>query len=101
MFASGIQYAEGHSGPYCAMTQCIDCGGKKEIPEAMLEWRKRGKEIREWRRGHDLTLRDAAERCGLRPSDVSYLECGRINNADWRNILKADMFGKSEEVSDE
>jgi len=90
MFATGIIYAEGHSGPYCRMMPCPDCNGKRVIPAAMLEWMERGKEIRHWRRSSGLTLRDAAQRAGLMPSEVSRLECGRVDNANWRELLKVE-----------
>lgn len=90
MYATGIIYAEGHSGPYCQMMPCPDCEGRKAIPAAMLEWIERGKEIRRWRRRSKLTLLEAAKRSGLMPSEVSRLECGRMDNVNWREMLKVE-----------
>lgn len=89
-FASGIRYAEGHSGPYCRMFPCTVCNGSNVVLAAMLEWIERGKEIRDWRRSQELTLMDVAERTGLRPSEVSRLESGMVDNTNWRERLRVD-----------
>jgi hypothetical protein len=93
MYCTGILYAEGHSGPYANVFPCIDCEGKKVVPIAMLEWRRRGKEVRRWRRGLRLSLHEVAEKCGMRPSEVSYIEQGVVDNSNWRSVLKVDSFG--------
>lgn len=91
MLATGIRYAEGHTGPYYKMLPCPDCGGQKTILAIRLEWIERGEEIRRWRRANELTLHDVAERSGLRPSEVSFLESGRVDNTNWRALMKVDQ----------
>lgn len=89
--ASGIKYAEGHSGPYCGMFPCTVCNGSKVVPAAMLEWIDRAREIRDWRRSQELTHMDVAERSGLRPSEVLRLEIGLADNTNWKELLKVDQ----------
>lgn len=87
--ASGIQYAPGHSGPYSQMSQCPDCYGKGLVEMLFITRKSIGAEIRRWRRSNGLTLRQAADRAGLSPADISAMECGRVENSGWGVTLKA------------
>lgn len=91
LIASGIRYGEGSSGPYSQMAPCPDCLGKKTLTAEQLKWKERGKNIREWRRAKGLTLIQAANRFGLRVTELSGIESGRIDNSEWENLLKGGL----------
>ena len=84
MLALFVRYAPGHSGPPVREMRCPFCSGDRTVPREKLAWRREGDRIRDYRREHQLTLRVASERWGLRPSEVSALEQGLAFNLDWR-----------------
>lgn len=94
--ASFIKYATGRSGPAFANIACFHCGGAGTIPASMVEWMKRGEEIREWRKAQNIGLRAFAEKHGILPSLWAKIEGGRVDNSKWRELLQPGVVGDSE-----
>lgn len=86
-----IKYAPGHTGPPSRELPCMFCRGEKTVSAEQLRWKREGQNIKAYRRANDLTLRGAAERWGLKPSEVSTLEQGRADNTHWRRRFGIDQ----------
>lgn len=59
-------------------TTCSTCMGRKEMPDEFPEWRKIGRQMRDDRRGRGLSLGEEARRRGMRPSELSAMEFGKV-----------------------
>ena len=61
--------------------QCQQCGGIGYIPIEMVEWIDHGERLRDYRvNALQQGLRDTAIMIGIKPSQLSAIECGMINN---------------------
>lgn len=58
---------------------CRTCSGTGWINPLTMEWRTVGARLREIRMGHRLSLREASKRLGIRASDYSDAEHGRVD----------------------
>ena len=88
MIATCIRYAPGHGGPPVLEMPCFRCDGRGEITPEHMERIKVGRELREYRRDTlGLGLREASERFGMRPSELSALEQGDADNKNWKELV--------------
>jgi DNA-binding XRE family transcriptional regulator len=86
-----VKYAPGTStGPMHRELPCMFCRGKKTVTSNQMEWKTEGRKIREHRIKSGFTLREAAKRFGLKPSDISNLESGRVFNLNWKAKFNHD-----------
>ena len=58
---------------------CPRCHGSGDVPEEMLEWMKKGKELKQERLDRGVGLRKEAERLGVKSSELSAVEQGRVD----------------------
>jgi hypothetical protein len=58
---------------------CYQCNGKGEITEEMLQWISDGHILKDRRIRAQLTLMQAAHKLGILPSELSYMETGKIS----------------------
>ena len=65
-----------------ARFKCFRCDGKKEIPEAMVGWIKKGRMIRGSRLRLNKSGAKLAREFGLSPIELDCAETGRINPVD-------------------
>lgn len=68
--------ADGICGP--AVIGCPDCHGTGKVDARTPEWREAGKRLREARLAADRSLGEEARRRGMRPSELSDMEMGRV-----------------------
>ena len=59
-------------------TRCHVCGGSKEVHDEYPEWLRLGHAMMQDRIGRGVSLREEADRRGLRPVELSGMEHGRI-----------------------
>jgi hypothetical protein len=62
----------------CEILTCIRCEGRGNVPDEMAEWIRVGKLLKDTRLSHKKTLREQAIILGLKPSELSAMEYGRI-----------------------
>lgn len=84
--AMGIIYAKGHDGPWAKEMTCLSCDGKGYFTPEQVIWRGQGEQMRAYRLDMGLTFRDAAKLFGIRPSEVSAMESGKVDNSNWRQL---------------
>lgn len=60
------------------MLPCNQCRGQGKVTEEMLDWIRKGKEIRAERLLRNVGLREEAIARGIFPSELSAMEQGRI-----------------------
>lgn len=89
VFASGIQYAPGATGPYCGEFRCNRCEGKGTISEDMVRWITQGKRMRADRLKRHLTLRDESQRLGISAGQLSAYEQGLVDNTALRSGVES------------
>lgn len=87
VMASGIRYSDGASGPYCAYSDCPNCGGGGTIPRYRLEWIKRGEAIRQARRDRGWTLHRAALALQISVVQLCQIEAGQVDNSAWQSVV--------------
>lgn len=68
-------------GEFRPAVQCFLCGGAGKIPEEHLKWRAIGEAHRKARVKRMESIREAAERLGVSPSQLSAMEYGRLDPA--------------------
>ena len=61
---------------------CDQCDGTGTVPDEMLTWIERGKEIRAERLARKVTLRDEAKRLGVDVMTISAIERGLVDNSE-------------------
>lgn len=62
------------------LSVCDRCHGTGAVPEEMAEWINHGEQMRLLRLSAGVGLRDGAQMLGVRPSELSDLERGMVNN---------------------
>lgn len=62
------------------MTHCTLCKGTGDVPDEMQEWIDHGWQLRMLRRTADVSLRDGAKMLGIKPSELSAIEWGCVDN---------------------
>lgn len=82
-----VDGAEG--GRYEPELRCLRCKGAKTITQQEAEWIVRGWTCMERRRAGQESLRDAAQRFGMQPVDVSQMEHGKRDPAPLEEAWKA------------
>lgn len=81
--AFGIRYAPGHSGPPHRELPCHVCDGIGEVSGEQVSRMERGGRFRRHRVDVlRLGLREAAIKWGMKPSELSYIEQGKVAT-DW------------------
>jgi hypothetical protein len=80
ILATGIQYAEGHSGPYCGEFPCDRCNGSGEIPDEMVRWIEHGKVLKKRPLSQRMNLISWSALRGMTLMQWSYIERGMVNN---------------------
>lgn len=80
ILATGIQYAPGHSGPYCGEFPCDRCGGSGSISDDMLKWIEHGKTLKQKRLAKRITLREYCLANEISAVDRSAIERGMVDN---------------------
>lgn len=83
IIAAGIIYAEGHSGPPVDRLPCPRCSGKCSISWDEFRWGLKGDQLRSERENMGLGLRQAADLWGMKPSELSDIESGKVDNLEW------------------
>lgn len=73
------KYVEGVTGPPAILLDCDRCSGTGKIPAAMIEWIEIGNQCRILREIEDLGLRSGAVEYGMLPSELSRIECGKVD----------------------
>lgn len=58
---------------------CLDCKGAGELDDVRMLWRKHGRMIRRFRIARERSLRDEAKWLGVKASELSDAENGRID----------------------
>lgn len=84
----------GPGGPWSL--RCRDCDGTGHIPFKQVGWQTIGKQLRNVRLSHDLTGREAARLLGIRASDYSDAEFGRVDPAP---VLAASLAALTPKAS--
>lgn len=84
--AFGIIYAKGHDGPFAKEMTCHSCDGKGYFTPQQVAWRRQGDEMRAYRLSFGMTLHRAALQLGRKPSEISAMESGKIDNSNWKNL---------------
>jgi len=59
-------------------TTCSTCNGACEMPDEYPAWKLQGQVLRDDRRFRGLSLGEEARRRGMRPSELSAMEFGKI-----------------------
>lgn len=65
------------SGYWKQASECFRCSGKGIVPDEMIEWIRKGKELRKIRKDSGESLHDAAARLGIDICELSAIELGR------------------------
>lgn len=73
------KYVAGVTGPPAIVLDCDRCKGTGKIPAAMMVWIEIGKTCRAIRQIEDLGLRSGAVEYGMLPSELSRIECGKVD----------------------
>jgi hypothetical protein len=83
MTAVFVKYAPGHSGPPVRELPCHVCDGRGEVSSEHVLRMERGEKFRHYRlRILGYGLREAADRWGMKASELSYIEQGKTVT-DW------------------
>ena len=83
MTAVFVRYAPGHSGPPVRELPCHVCEGRGEVSNEQVLRMERGNKFRHYRsRILGYGLREAADMWGMKASELSYIEQGKIVT-DW------------------
>lgn len=84
MTAVFVKYAPGYSGPPIREFDCYLCNGKGEVPKDQIERTDRGNAFRRFRVSElGLGLREAADKWGMKASELSLIEQG-MTETDWK-----------------
>lgn len=71
-------YADGPWGGRGGMEPCSRCSGTGTVAAEVLEWIRIGRACRDLRTARGELTRDASARTGLRDTEISAMEMGRI-----------------------
>lgn len=81
--ATGIRYAPGFSGPQVLEMPCFVCDGVGKISTFQVDRMRLGESFRHYRVDVlGLGLREAANKWGMKASELSYIEQGKTAT-DW------------------
>jgi hypothetical protein len=79
------KYVEGHSGPPAIELDCPICSGQGTVSSDFEERSKRGAEFHRIRVDVlGLGLREAADLWGMKASELSNIETGRVDNSHFK-----------------
>lgn len=78
-----VKYAPGYSGPPITELPCVVCNGKGVVSDVREQCMIRGAKFHDFRVNVlQLGLRKAAELWGMKPTELSYIEQGKVET-DW------------------
>lgn len=78
-FWDGVRDGAEVGGVFQGWMACVRCGGAGRVPEVMRGWADLGGEMRERRVAREESLRAAARRVGVKPSEYADMEAGRVD----------------------
>ncbi len=73
------KFTQAETGPTAIEIDCDRCSGTGKIPQKMLLWMEIGSQCRMMRHVEDMGLREGAVAYGMLPSELSRIECGKVD----------------------